>query len=64
LNLGIINLGAANVLAGAGQFPVGLPPQPHEQRDLIMIAALVITLMWDLFFSTPALARKGEQKLE
>ncbi|KAJ8097117.1 metallo-beta-lactamase superfamily protein [Lipomyces tetrasporus] len=41
LNLGIIDLDAANVLAGANQFPVGLPPQPHERRDLIMIAALV-----------------------
>lgn len=31
----------ANVLAGANQSPVGLPPQPHERRDLVMIAALV-----------------------
>lgn len=32
---------AANVLAGTNQFPVDLPPQPHERRELIMIAALV-----------------------
>lgn len=32
---------AANVLAGANQFAVRLPPQSHERRELIMIAALI-----------------------
>ncbi|EAW14987.1 N-acyl homoserine lactonase family protein [Aspergillus clavatus NRRL 1] len=41
LNLGILDVDAANVLAGANQFSVGLPPQPHERRDLIMIAGLI-----------------------
>ncbi|KAL2836854.1 beta-lactamase-like protein [Aspergillus pseudodeflectus] len=41
LDLGSIDLDAANVLAGRNQFAVGLAPQPHERRDLIMIAALI-----------------------
>jgi hypothetical protein len=41
LNLGTVDLDAANVLAGANQFPVGLPPQLYDRRDLIMIAALI-----------------------
>ncbi|OJI91458.1 hypothetical protein ASPTUDRAFT_309751 [Aspergillus tubingensis CBS 134.48] len=41
LNLGILDVETANVLMGANQFPVHLPPQPHERRDLVMIAALI-----------------------
>ncbi|KAJ5767687.1 metallo-beta-lactamase superfamily protein [Penicillium manginii] len=41
LNLGTVDLDAANLLAGENQFPVDLPPQLHQRRDLIMVAALI-----------------------
>jgi len=41
LDLGTISLDAANVLAGANQFPAKSAPQPHVRRELIMIAALL-----------------------
>ncbi|KAH8202514.1 hypothetical protein TruAng_003322 [Truncatella angustata] len=36
-----LDIDAASVLAGANQFPASLPPQQHERRELIMIAALL-----------------------
>ncbi|KAF5855787.1 hypothetical protein ETB97_008448 [Aspergillus alliaceus] len=45
----------ANVLAGASQFPVDLPPQPHAMQNVIMIAALIYhPKVWPIPFDTGA----------
>ncbi|KAB8228661.1 uncharacterized protein BDW43DRAFT_303745 [Aspergillus alliaceus] len=45
----------ANVLAGASQFPVDLPPQPHAMQNVIMIAALIYQpKVWPIPFDTGA----------
>ncbi|KAH7396069.1 metallo-beta-lactamase superfamily protein [Cadophora sp. MPI-SDFR-AT-0126] len=69
LNLGFIDLDAANVLAGANQFPPGLPPQSHERRDLVMIAALVYhpdigLILFDSGSCEDVITRWGEKAME
>ncbi|KAI9149487.1 N-acyl homoserine lactonase AiiB [Paramyrothecium foliicola] len=41
LDLGHLDMDAAVVFSGANIFPAHLPPQQHERRDLVMIAALL-----------------------
>lgn len=42
LNLGTLDCDASMLVSGANVFPPGAPPQKHERRDLLMIAALIL----------------------
>jgi glyoxylase-like metal-dependent hydrolase (beta-lactamase superfamily II) len=42
LDLGALDSDASGVLSGANVFPASLPPQKHERRNLVMLAALIL----------------------
>lgn len=60
---------AANLLAGANQFPAHLPPQPHTRRELIMISLLLYypgfgLILFDTGSAEDVIASWGQKAVE
>ncbi|KAL5332599.1 beta-lactamase-like protein [Aspergillus crustosus] len=69
LNLGHLDIDSAVVLSGANIFAAHQPPQQHERRDLIMIAALLYhpdvgLILFDAGSGEDAIKSWGREALE
>ncbi|KAI1025258.1 hypothetical protein LB504_009984 [Fusarium proliferatum] len=69
LDLGHLDIDAAVVFSGTNIFPAHLPPQQHERRDLVMIAALVYhpdvgLILFDTGSCENVIASWGKESLE
>ncbi|KAM0226505.1 hypothetical protein ACHAQD_000427 [Fusarium lateritium] len=69
LDLGHLDMDAAVVFSGANTFPAHLPPQQHERRDLVMIAALLYhpdagLILFDTGSCEDVIASWGKESME